>query len=168
VGAAKPHLGAAALALVVILLYLRMETRPIYGGISVGLLLGGSLGNLYERVVRGEVTDYVSFWFWRRFKPGRRVHRRWVLLVAVGLLWGIRRGMETASGPEAGPAGPGPDAVESSLIVDPHSAGERLDALVGRMQGVGSRAQAAQLIDQGRVTVDGRTRAKSFRPPAGS
>lgn len=47
------------------------------------------------------------------------------------------------------------------------SAGERLDAVVARRDGVASRAHAQRLIDDGRVTVDGVTRPKSHRVAPG-
>lgn len=81
-------LPATALALVVILVYLHMENRPVFGGISAGLLLGGSLGNLYERVVRGEVTDFINVPYWPTFNLADVFIFCGVALVAVGLVWG--------------------------------------------------------------------------------
>lgn len=42
----------------------------------------------------------------------------------------------------------------------PDRAGRRLDAVVGELEAVGSRAEAQRLIDAGRVLVDGRERPK--------
>jgi len=51
------------------------------------------------------------------------------------------------------------------LDVAPDAAGERLDAFLAGP--LGSRSQAARLIDAGVVTVDGAVRAKNHRVAAG-
>jgi signal peptidase II len=64
-GAALVALTIAALAFVGIL-FARNPTRP---GIwlAVGLLAGGALGNLIDRVRAGEVTDYLDVLSWPPF-----------------------------------------------------------------------------------------------------
>jgi 23S rRNA pseudouridine1911/1915/1917 synthase len=49
------------------------------------------------------------------------------------------------------------------LTVPATAAGERLDRYLARLPAVGSRAEAERLLSLGRVTVDGRARAKSYR-----
>jgi signal peptidase II len=34
--------------------------RPVLGGLSAGLILGGALGNLVERILTGAVTDFIN------------------------------------------------------------------------------------------------------------
>jgi len=46
------------------------------------------------------------------------------------------------------------------VAVGPEEAGRRLDAVVGAIEAVGSRAEAQRLIDAGRVTVDAQARPK--------
>ena len=46
------------------------------------------------------------------------------------------------------------------MVVGPGEAGRRLDAVVGSIEAVGSRAEAQRLIDAGRVMVDGEGRPK--------
>ena len=46
------------------------------------------------------------------------------------------------------------------VVVGPEDAGRRLDAVVGSLEVVGSRAEAQRLIDAGRVTVDGEGKPK--------
>jgi 23S rRNA pseudouridine1911/1915/1917 synthase len=53
------------------------------------------------------------------------------------------------------------------LVVGPDLAGRRLDAAVGSLERVGSRAEAQRLIDAGRVLVDGRPRPKRHLLAAG-
>jgi signal peptidase II len=56
-----------AVALVAVgLLFARDRDRPGMW-VAVGLLTGGALGNLADRVRAGEVTDYVDFVFWPPF-----------------------------------------------------------------------------------------------------
>ena len=49
------------------------------------------------------------------------------------------------------------------LVVPPEAAGERLDRFLATCDGVGSRAAAEQLVEQGAVSVDGGRRSKSHR-----
>ena len=53
------------------------------------------------------------------------------------------------------------------VLAGPDRAGMRLDAAVGGMEEVGSRAEAQRLIDAGRVLVDGEVRAKRHLLAAG-
>jgi 23S rRNA pseudouridine1911/1915/1917 synthase len=53
------------------------------------------------------------------------------------------------------------------LTVDPAAAGTRLDAHLAGYAEIGSRVEAQRLIDAGRVSVDGRRRAKSHRVEPG-
>jgi len=48
------------------------------------------------------------------------------------------------------------------VAVGPEEAGRRLDAVVGAIEAVGSRAEAQRLIDAGRVTVDAQARPKRY------
>ncbi len=48
------------------------------------------------------------------------------------------------------------------MVVGPEEAGRRLDAVVGSIEAVGSRAEAQRLIDAGRVSVDGEARPKRY------
>ena len=84
-------LPAAAIALAVILLYLRLESRPVLAGVAGGLLLGGSLGNLYERLTRGEVTDFLKIPHWPTFNFADIFIVAGVVLVAISLLWPVSR-----------------------------------------------------------------------------
>jgi signal peptidase II len=55
------------LALAVLVAYLaRRPDRP-WLWIPTGLLIGGALGNLIDRLVHGAVTDFIKFPFWPAF-----------------------------------------------------------------------------------------------------
>ena len=49
------------------------------------------------------------------------------------------------------------------LVVPPEAAGERLDRFLAACEGVGSRAAAERLVEDGAVAVDGTPRSKSHR-----
>lgn len=53
------------------------------------------------------------------------------------------------------------------VLVPDADAGSRLDALLGRLESVGSRARAERLIANGSVLVDGTARLKSYRLEGG-
>ena len=55
----------------------------------------------------------------------------------------------------------------TSVAVPPEAAGERLDRFLAALEAVGSRAAAERLLADGKVLVDGRSRAKSHRLAGG-
>jgi signal peptidase II len=55
-------LGVAA-----ILAYVSIDRRPVLAGVAGGLLLGGSLGNMAERLTLGHVTDFLRFPYYPTF-----------------------------------------------------------------------------------------------------
>jgi signal peptidase II len=59
---------ANIVAILVVLLYVVLERRPILGGIAGGLIIGGSLGNMVQRLSGdGRVTDFMKFPHWPNF-----------------------------------------------------------------------------------------------------
>jgi signal peptidase II len=61
-------LPANAIAVLVVLGYVYMERRPILAGIGGGLIVGGSLGNIIQRLSGdGHVTDYLKFPYWPNY-----------------------------------------------------------------------------------------------------
>lgn len=79
---------AACLALVLIFVYLALEPRPIIAGLAGGMLIGGSLGNLLERLTRGHVTDFLHVPHYPTFNLADIFIVVGVALVAISLLWG--------------------------------------------------------------------------------
>jgi signal peptidase II len=79
---------AACLALVLIFVYLALEPRPIIAGLAGGMLIGGSMGNLLERLARGHVTDFLRLPHWPTFNLADIFILVGVALVAISLLWG--------------------------------------------------------------------------------
>jgi len=98
---------AAGLAIVAILVYLALETRPVLAGVAGGFLIGGSLGNLWDRVARGEVTDFLRLPHWPNFNMADVFVVIGVILVAVSLFW------PASKADEAGPDEDGASAVSA-------------------------------------------------------
>ncbi|MDJ0496810.1 MAG: signal peptidase II [Acidimicrobiia bacterium] len=64
-----PLIGVIAIGVVVFLGYLVARTSRLIDVVALGLILGGALGNLTDRVFRGEgvldgaVVDWIDWWF---------------------------------------------------------------------------------------------------------
>lgn len=81
-------LAANIVALLVVLLYVWMEKRPYLAGIAGGLIVGGSLGNLYQRLsVDGRVTDFLKFPYWPNFNLADVFIVVGIVVVFLGLMW---------------------------------------------------------------------------------
>jgi signal peptidase II len=67
-GRAPIILAANGVAIAVVLVYVHMERRAVLAGIAGGLIIGGSLGNIIQRVTGdGRVTDFLKFPYWPNF-----------------------------------------------------------------------------------------------------
>lgn len=61
-GHARYFLIVVALIVIAAVVYVQSKYRPKIGyQIGLGLVLGGALGNLMDRIVYGNVTDYIYF-----------------------------------------------------------------------------------------------------------
>jgi signal peptidase II len=59
---------ANLVALAVVVTYVLFERRPLLGGIAGGAIVGGSLGNVVQRLTGdGHVTDFLKFPHWPNF-----------------------------------------------------------------------------------------------------
>jgi signal peptidase II len=59
---------ANVIALAVVITYVLFERRPVLGGIAGGAIVGGSLGNMVQRLTGdGHVTDFLKFPHWPNF-----------------------------------------------------------------------------------------------------
>ena len=82
-----------ALAVVALLVYFaRHATRPLYW-LPTGLLLGGALGNIADRVREGSVIDFVKLPYW----PAFNVADSAITVGVVALLFVLERGDEARS-----------------------------------------------------------------------
>jgi signal peptidase II len=78
---------ANVIALLIVLAYVWMERRPIFAGISGGLIVGGSLGNLTQRLSgNGRVTDFLKFPSWPNFNMADFFLVVGICVVVLGLI----------------------------------------------------------------------------------
>jgi signal peptidase II len=68
-----PQLGGAFMVIAIVVIasivmfYRHLPTENIWVRVSLGLQLGGALGNLLDRITRGYVVDFVDIGFWPIF-----------------------------------------------------------------------------------------------------
>jgi signal peptidase II len=56
-------IGFSVVAMVIVAVLLWKQSRPLtIGGIALSLILGGALGNLWDRVAHGRVVDFLLFY----------------------------------------------------------------------------------------------------------
>jgi signal peptidase II len=65
-GGALVVIVTAAVALVLLVYFLRAPDRP-WLWLSTGLLVGGAIGNLVDRLISGSVTDFIKVPHWPAF-----------------------------------------------------------------------------------------------------
>ena len=53
---------------------------------ALGLILGGALGNVYDRIMFGTVTDFINFHFWPVFNVADSAVSIGVVTLAAGFL----------------------------------------------------------------------------------
>ncbi len=176
-GALVLVLTLVALAALVAFFILRPR-RPLLW-LPTGLVVGGAVGNLIDRVASGSVTDFIKLPLWPAFNLADTAITFGVLALLY-VLEGPRR--PERGGRPRGAAGGGsrvrrePAPAEDrgrdvrrgsdravnepplALTVPPEAAGTRLDRFLA--EPLGSRARAQSLIDAGSVLVDGRARPK--------
>lgn len=61
-------------------------------GVFLGLVMGGTIGNGYDRLVSGTVTDFVALHFWPIFNAADSAITIGVILLLAGYLRGRQRG----------------------------------------------------------------------------
>jgi signal peptidase II len=105
-------LGTGALAIVLLLTFFRrLEPGEWLSAMAIGGVLGGAIGNLTDRIVYGEVIDFLDFRLFGGYVwPTFNMADSWIV-VGVGILM-IEMFIEPESEPELPPA-------ESSPELDP-------------------------------------------------
>ncbi len=80
-------LSANAVAIAVVLVYVFMERRAVLAGIAGGMVIGGSLGNIIQRLTGdGHVTDFLKFPYWPNFNLPDVFIVLGIVVVFLGLL----------------------------------------------------------------------------------
>jgi len=83
---------AAIISVVVILLYSRHKmAQSMLVKVSLGLILGGSIGNLIDRIRLGAVTDFIDVGAWPVFNLGDSAIDIGVILLIAYLLMKMRK-----------------------------------------------------------------------------
>ncbi len=52
---------------VTVLLHRRLAPRKGLAALALGMIVGGTIGNLVDRVARGAVVDFLRFYLWRGY-----------------------------------------------------------------------------------------------------
>jgi signal peptidase II len=87
-------------ALLALLVYFALRPNRPWLWLPVGLLIGGALGNLIDRIFNGSVTDFIKFPFW----PAFNVSDIAITFGVIALLLVLEVGRS-----DAGPGGADPD-----------------------------------------------------------
>lgn len=78
---------ANVVALLVVVAYVLLERRPLLGGIAGGMIVGGSLGNMIQRLAGdGQVTDFLRFPHWPNFNAADMFIDVGLAVVVIGLI----------------------------------------------------------------------------------
>jgi len=96
-------LSLLSLGIIVVLLWYRRQVPPgaRWLNVALGLLVGGALGNLVDRLRIGHVTDFLDFQFWPVFNVADSAIFLGVCLLTWHLWRDDRRPKERAPGDEA-------------------------------------------------------------------
>lgn len=78
---------AAVVSLVLVVWIYRLKPQEKILGLGLALVLGGALGNLYDRVVLGHVVDFISFHWHDWYFPAFNVADSAISLGAVLLIF---------------------------------------------------------------------------------
>jgi len=84
-GASLFLIASVAVAIGLVLYVARNRGTP-WGEAVLGLIMGGTLGNGYDRVVHGTVTDFIDFHFWPVFNVADSAISTGVVLLIAGYL----------------------------------------------------------------------------------
>ena len=93
---------------VVVLAFVVAQVRTVPLAIGAGLVLGGAVGNLSERIVGthgGQVPDFVTLDYWPTFNLADACVTLGVVVIVVCLLFGGRDSVQAGSASEARRAG---------------------------------------------------------------
>jgi signal peptidase II len=87
---------ANVIALLVLVSYVLLERRPLLAGIAGGAIVGGSLGNMAQRITGdGHVTDFLRFPHWPNFNAADVWIDAGLAAVVIGLVVEVIRAWRT-------------------------------------------------------------------------
>lgn len=76
--------GALA-AIIVVFFHYRLPSKDLYLQMSLAFILGGSLGNLLDRIIRSFVVDYIDILIWPVFNLADIMINVGVIMIAIKL-----------------------------------------------------------------------------------
>ena len=82
--------------IVILLFYIRVSGTGILGNLALGLVFGGALGNLIDRLRLGHVTDFIDVRLWHDYHwPAFNVSDSAISIGVIALiffiLWGLKK-----------------------------------------------------------------------------
>jgi signal peptidase II len=78
---------ANGIAILVVLVYVYLERRPVLAAIAGGLIIGGSLGNIIQRITGDHhVTDFLKFPYWPNYNLSDVFIVLGIVVVFLGLI----------------------------------------------------------------------------------
>ena len=84
---AQPALVGIGAFIVVILLVWLAHTRSIFVAVAFGMVIGGAVGNLWDRIRFGAVADFFSFHAWGFYWYVFNVADVWIVIGGAVLVW---------------------------------------------------------------------------------
>lgn len=88
---------AAAVSVVLIVWLSRLSRHRVPLAVALGLVLGGGLGNLYDRVALGYVVDFISIHYQQWYWPAFNIADSAITVGAVVLVLDSFRGTESST-----------------------------------------------------------------------
>jgi signal peptidase II len=80
-------LSGVTIAIMIYLLYWLSQVKTYWMGIAIGLIIGGAIGNLIDRVRVGAVADFLDFYIADYHWPAFNVSDSCVFIGVMMLLW---------------------------------------------------------------------------------
>jgi signal peptidase II len=77
---------AATVVAIALVVYVMTQRNDFVVNVILGLILGGTIGNWFDRVMYGTVTDFIAVHFWPVFNVADSAVSVGVVLFAVGYL----------------------------------------------------------------------------------
>ena len=82
---------ASIIVAVGLVYYVARNAVSLWAGVLLGLIMGGTVGNGYDRLVHGTVTDFIALHFWPVFNVADSAISVGVALLLAGYLIRSRR-----------------------------------------------------------------------------
>ena len=77
----------AIVSVVIVYFHVKLHKQRTYLQVALALILGGSLGNLYDRIMRSYVVDFIDFRFWPAFNIADIAVNVGIVLVIMRLIF---------------------------------------------------------------------------------